>query len=290
MERFKRNFGVLILAAVLALVFSCGSGSGNSCTDHDGDGYGQRCSMGSDCNDNDYYTHPGAPEVCDGIDNNCNGQIDEQEAISFADPNLEQAMIRALSLTTSTVLNTDLCSAGTLNLTSSHISYLGGIEYAAQTATLALDNNNITDITLLSRLRGLQVLTIGKNNISSLGPLSRLSGIMILDVYDNKITDISPLSSMTGLIALNLSYNQNLINISLLARMTTLQLLYIDHAHIISLGPVYDNPGIGAGDQLRVHNNPLDRDSCCTIIPALKSRGAAITDDSSYCATTFGCP
>jgi len=289
MESVKRNFLVLILTAVLVLVFSCGS-SGNSCTDQDGDGYGSRCSPGSDCNDRDYYTHPGAPEVCDGIDNNCNGQIDEPESINFADPNLAQAMIRALSLTTSTVLNTDLCPAGTLNLSSANITNLGGIEYAAQTHTLALDNNKITDITLLARLRGLVVLTVGRNNISSLVPLSRLSGIMILDVYSNKITDISPLSSMTGLTALNLSYNQNLTNISLLANMTNLQLLYIDHAGIISLGPVNNNPGIGAGDQLRVHNNPLDRDSCCSFIPALKSRGATITDDDSYCATTFGCP
>jgi len=30
-----------------------------------------------DCNDNDYYTQDGSTEICDGIDNNCNGLIDE---------------------------------------------------------------------------------------------------------------------------------------------------------------------------------------------------------------------
>jgi hypothetical protein len=35
-------------------------------------------STGFDCNDNDSAVNPGATEVCgDGIDNNCNGQIDE---------------------------------------------------------------------------------------------------------------------------------------------------------------------------------------------------------------------
>lgn len=60
--------------------------------DTDGDGYGSNatatvsCSapatsgwvlQGGDCNDQNAAVHPGAAEVCDGIDNNCNGVIDE---------------------------------------------------------------------------------------------------------------------------------------------------------------------------------------------------------------------
>lgn len=58
--------------------------------DADGDGYGdpnssvQTCSApgghvsnGQDCNDNDSAINPGATEVCDNVDNNCNGAIDE---------------------------------------------------------------------------------------------------------------------------------------------------------------------------------------------------------------------
>lgn len=58
--------------------------------DNDGDGYGNNSvtfkgcyqpigysDKGNDCNDSDASVFPGAPDICDGIDNNCNGIIDE---------------------------------------------------------------------------------------------------------------------------------------------------------------------------------------------------------------------
>ena len=39
---------------------------------------------GNDCDDNDPFVNPGMPEVCDdGIDNNCNGEIDEEETCGY---------------------------------------------------------------------------------------------------------------------------------------------------------------------------------------------------------------
>ena len=47
---------------------------GSVCMDNDNDGI---CVTAGDCNDSNADIYPGAGEVCDGIDNNCDGTVDE---------------------------------------------------------------------------------------------------------------------------------------------------------------------------------------------------------------------
>ena len=53
---------------------AAGFGGGAPVDDQDADGY---TVAEGDCDDTDPLTFPGAPEQADGVDNNCNGEVDE---------------------------------------------------------------------------------------------------------------------------------------------------------------------------------------------------------------------
>ena len=55
------------------------------CGDLDGDSYDSDICGGDDCDDTYFYAYPGASEICDGNDNDCDGTIPDDEADSDRD-------------------------------------------------------------------------------------------------------------------------------------------------------------------------------------------------------------
>jgi hypothetical protein len=62
---------LLTLSALLLLGADCTASGVDACTDADGDGW---CAD-LDCDDDNAETYPGAVEVCDGLDNDCDDSI-----------------------------------------------------------------------------------------------------------------------------------------------------------------------------------------------------------------------
>jgi len=70
----KRAWYFALLAFALGWTLGCAPEE-QGC-DYDGDGW---CVEDGDCDDLDGWVHPGAEEICDGVDTDCDGELPSDE-------------------------------------------------------------------------------------------------------------------------------------------------------------------------------------------------------------------
>ena len=169
-----------------------------------------------------------------------------------------------------------LTSLKTLYIDRNPIEDISALANLVALEDLVLVENPIQTVSPLADLTALKSLMLGGNNITDISDLAGLTALNSLWLSGNNITDISDLAGLTGLRYLALR-NNALCDISALAGLTSLVIVPLEGNAIQNIGPLVENIGLGAGDQVNLNNNPLDAESIRTHIPALRARGVSVT-------------
>lgn len=99
---------------------------------------------------------------------------------------------------------------------------------------LFLDDNAITDISILSDFEALSTLEIGKNRISDISALKEKKILTTLHLDENQITDISVLATTPYLLTLQISDNQ-IASLQALSNAEQLTYLYVNRNKLTNL-------------------------------------------------------
>jgi hypothetical protein len=135
------------------------------------------------------------------------------------DPNATPAQKRTIAIMMDFVKETDPAAAfAKLKATDTLALYGGGgeddlsdltpISGLTGLETLVLFNHRISDLAPLASLQNLKTLRLEVNRISDLGPLAKLRMLESLRITDNQISDLRPLKDLTVLSELQLSGNK----------------------------------------------------------------------------------
>ena len=118
------------------------------------------------------------------------------DVVVFCNTNLEDAVRLQLSKPAGDITRLDLINLYYLCAPDSHITCLGGLEWATNLATLYLGGNLISDVSVLTNLTRLTNLFLSHNLLRDLSPLATLTNLTRLDARFNPT--ISNFASVAG--------------------------------------------------------------------------------------------
>lgn len=159
------------------------------------------------------------------------------EEVVFADPNLESAVRSAAGKPSGTLMVMDVAHVESINVNSSGISSLEGLQYLSNLKRLDAARNSISSIEPIRNLHGLTYISLHNNNITDIGPLAGKSKLTTLILWSNSISDLSPIYNLYDLSYLDVSRN-NLTDIMPIRELTNLETLSIAYNNISSIEAV----------------------------------------------------
>ena len=180
--------------------------------------------------------------------------------------------------------------AGLTNLTSlylgvNHISNISVVADLTALIDLGLESNTISDLSPLAELTNLRWLNLGSNTISEMSVLVGLMQLTWLNLGSNNVFDISALVGLTQLKTLYL-WDNAISDISAIAGLTNLETLNLNHNSISDISPLVANTGLGSGDEIWLHDNPLGYSAIKTDVRALQNRGVTVQfEDTTHLNT-----
>ncbi len=131
-----------------------------------------------------------------------------------------------------------------------------------------------------NHLTSLEELDLSFNSLVNLNPLAGLTALRRLDIQRNgALSGLGPLQSLLGLEQLSAGYNA-ISDLTPLSSLQQLSLLLLPFNRIVSLHPLVENAGLGAGDLVDLRGNPFGPGACSDLVE-LQRRGIAVTTDQA---------
>ncbi|HUM46387.1 MAG TPA: MopE-related protein [Chitinophagales bacterium] len=209
------------------------------CTDNDGDTYTE---IDGDCNDANAGVYPGASEICNSVDDNCDGIIDNGASGPYTGTVIftSQAQLNAFpscytSITGNLEINgadiTDLSPlsnitsvGGSLNVFNATITDLSGLGGITSVYELVVDNDLITSLNGLNSLTSITYkIFLECNSLVNIDALGNISSVRHVEIYQTDLTDLDGLSSLSSIEgSVIMMYNTVLTNIDALRNIPSI--------------------------------------------------------------------
>ncbi len=156
---------------------------------------------------------------------------------------LRSAIARALDKPVEKLRSEDLPNVTELDLSNTELTDVSPLAGLTGLQTLWLHNTQVSDLSPLAGLSGLQTLYLGNTQVSDLSPLARLTGLQTLYLNYTQVSDVSPLAGLTGLQRLRLDFTP-VSDVSPLAGLTGLRKLDLDNTQVLDVSPLAGLTGL----------------------------------------------